>query len=105
MNRIGTMEDHSKISTVESPPPQEHEMDTEKQQEGPPPTDHKAAFKRLGFLDQFLALWILLAMIIGILLGNFVPGTGPALQRGKFVGVSIPIGVSCVFRYWRRSLN
>ena len=51
-----------------------------------------SAFKRLGWLDRFLALWIFLAMAIGIILGNFVPSTGPALQKGKFVGVSIPIG-------------
>lgn len=57
-----------------------------------------SAFKNLGFLDQFLALWIFLAMVIGILLGNFVPSTGPALQRGKFVGVSVPIGMSPMMR-------
>jgi hypothetical protein len=51
-----------------------------------------SAFKSLGWLDRFLAVWILLAMIIGVLLGNFVPETGPALAKGKFVGVSIPIG-------------
>jgi arsenite transporter len=51
-----------------------------------------SAFKSLGWLDRFLALWIFLAMVIGVLLGNFVPETGPALQKGKFVGVSIPIG-------------
>lgn len=49
-------------------------------------------FKALGLLDRFLALWILLAMAIGIILGNFVPSTGPALQKGQFVGVSVPIG-------------
>ncbi|KAK9452451.1 sodium bile acid symporter family-domain-containing protein [Dipodascopsis uninucleata] len=32
-------------------------------------------------------------MAIGIILGNFVPNTGPALQKGKFVGVSVPIAV------------
>ncbi len=53
-----------------------------------------SAFKSLGLLDRFLALWIFLAMVIGILLGNFVSSTGPALQKGKFVGVSIPIGTS-----------
>jgi arsenite transporter len=31
-------------------------------------------------------------MTIGILLGNLVPSTGPALRKGEFVGVSIPIG-------------
>jgi arsenite transporter len=52
----------------------------------------ESAFKSLGLLDRFLAVWIFLAMAIGIILGNFVPNTGPALQKGKFVGVSVPIG-------------
>lgn len=51
-----------------------------------------SAFKSLGLLDRLLALWILLAMVIGIILGNFVPNIGLALQKGKFVGVSVPIG-------------
>ncbi len=33
-------------------------------------------------------------MAIGIILGNLVPSTGPALQKGQFVGVSLPIGMS-----------
>jgi arsenite transporter len=57
-----------------------------------------SAFKSLGWLDRFLAVWILLAMIVGVLLGNFVPQTGPALQKGKFVGVSVPIGMSAAAR-------
>jgi hypothetical protein len=52
----------------------------------------QSAFKSLGILDRFLALWIFLAMLVGILLGNFVENVGPALQKGKFVGVSVPIG-------------
>ncbi|KIH93172.1 arsenite transporter, ACR3 family [Sporothrix brasiliensis 5110] len=57
-------------------------------------SDKVSAFQSLGWLDRFLAVWILLAMIIGVLLGNFVPQTGPALQKGTFVGVSIPIGLA-----------
>ncbi|KAB8217672.1 sodium bile acid symporter family-domain-containing protein [Aspergillus novoparasiticus] len=57
------------------------------------PQEKQSAFKNLGILDRFLAVWIFLAMAIGIILGNFVPNTGPALQKGKFVGVSIPIAV------------
>lgn len=32
-------------------------------------------------------------MAIGIILGNLVPETGPALQKGQFVGVSVPIAI------------
>ncbi|KAI8964421.1 arsenical-resistance protein ACR3 [Daldinia sp. FL1419] len=53
----------------------------------------QSAFKSLGWLDRFLAIWIFLAMAVGIVLGNFVPEMGDALQKGQFVGVSIPIAV------------
>ncbi|THV51311.1 hypothetical protein BGAL_0115g00120 [Botrytis galanthina] len=58
-------------------------------------TNHQktSLFKSLGWLDRLLALWIFLAMAIGILLGNFVPNVGTALQKGEFVGVSVPIAV------------
>jgi len=67
-------------------------LDPEKQAIDPSATK-VSAFKSLGLLDQFLALWIFLAMAVGIILGNFVPSTGPTLQKGKFVGVSVPIGM------------
>ncbi len=51
-----------------------------------------SAFKSLGWLDRFLALWIFLAMVVGIVLGNFVPDISGALEKGHFVGVSLPIG-------------
>jgi ACR3 family arsenite transporter len=47
----------------------------------------------LSLLDKLLVLWILLAMATGILLGHFVPNASKALQRGQFVGVSIPIAM------------
>lgn len=52
-----------------------------------------SAFKSLGWLDRYLAVWCFLSMVLGVLLGNFVPETGPALQRGKFVGVSVAIAI------------
>lgn len=88
------MENH--LSVVSEHP--EYAPDPEKQELPPGPVAGKtSAFKGLGWLDRFLALWILLAMAIGIILGNFVPNTGLALQKGKFVGVSVPIGkwLSC----------
>jgi hypothetical protein len=48
--------------------------------------------KRLAFLDRFLALWIFLAMVLGILLGCFVPSTEKVLNTATFVSVSVPIG-------------
>ncbi|KAI1300862.1 sodium bile acid symporter family-domain-containing protein [Xylaria venustula] len=56
-------------------------------------TGKQSAFQSLGYLDRYLAVWILLAIILGILLGNFAPTTAAALDRGRFVGVSIPIAV------------
>lgn len=53
----------------------------------------KSVYQGLGWLDRLLALWILLAIVIGILLGNYVESVGPALQKGKFVQVSVPIGM------------
>ena len=54
----------------------------------------QSAFKSLGLLDRFLAVWILLAMVVGVILGNFVPNIAQALEKGEFAGVSVPIGES-----------
>ena len=65
-------------------------------EELPPPntaSQHSTSLiKRLSFLDRFLALWIFLAMVLGILLGCFVPGTEKVLNTATFVSVSVPIG-------------
>ena len=71
------------------------DIDVERNAGSPEPAaieEKESVYKSLGWLDRFLALWIFLCMAIGILLGNFVPQTGPALQKGEFVGVSIPLG-------------
>jgi hypothetical protein len=67
-------------------------VDEEKQNGNQDNTKH-SVYKGLGWLDRLLVLWILLAIIIGILLGNFVDSVGPALQKGKFVNVSAPTGM------------
>ncbi|CAH0058020.1 unnamed protein product [Clonostachys solani] len=56
-------------------------------------TDDSSTFQALGWLDRLLALWIFLAMAVGIILGNFVPNVGSALKKGELVGVSVPIAV------------
>ena len=57
------------------------------------PKEKVSVYKGLGWLDRLLAVWILFAMIIGVLLGNFVPNIGPALDKGKLARVSVPIGM------------
>lgn len=95
---VDTRATHQELMTEE-----EHDrlpQDVEKQESNQTetPAANVSLFKSLGLLDRFLALWIFLAMAIGIILGNFVQNTGPAWQRGKFVGVSVPIGklVGCL---------
>lgn len=78
-----------------TPSPEGNLDDPEKQQNAEDSSHDEAkssAFKSMGWLDRFLALWIFLAMAVGIILGEFVPSTGPALQKDTFVGVSVPIG-------------
>ncbi|EGX89718.1 arsenical-resistance protein [Cordyceps militaris CM01] len=81
----------TKENMEKAPPPTEDALECGGQT---PPSDKKvSAFKSLGLLDRFLAVWIFLAMVIGILLGNFVPHIGQSLQRGQFVNVSVPIAI------------
>lgn len=87
-------------SIVEKPNVKDRDIeDGTRSYDVPAETKHTSAFKQMGLLDRFLAVWIFLAMAVGIILGNFVPSTGPALQKGKFVGVSVPIG-ECFFFFF-----
>ncbi|AVZ41324.1 MULTISPECIES: ACR3 family arsenite efflux transporter [unclassified Dietzia] len=55
------------------------------------PGEHVAA--RLSFLDRYLAVWILLAMAAGLLLGRTVPGIAGVLESVKVADVSLPIAL------------
>jgi arsenite transporter len=52
-----------------------------------------AVVGRLSRLDQFLALWIGLAMVAGLLLGRLIPGLNTALEAVKITGISLPIAL------------
>ena len=53
----------------------------------------RVAPKRMSTLDKWLALWIGIAMIAGLLLGRFVPGLSELLTRLEVGGISVPIAL------------
>ncbi|GJP46584.1 hypothetical protein CLOM_g5853 [Closterium sp. NIES-68] len=52
-----------------------------------------AVFRSMSLLDRFLAVWILLAMIIGVLLGYYVPAIRDAWETVSVANVSLPIAI------------
>lgn len=52
--------------------------------------------KRLSFLDRFLTLWIFLAMIVGVLLGNFAPSLVNSITSLSVGATSIPIAIGLI---------
>ncbi|GMK54917.1 hypothetical protein CspeluHIS016_0115030 [Cutaneotrichosporon spelunceum] len=57
-------------------------------------------FKGLSWLDRLLSVLILLAMVIGVLIGKFVPNTKAILAGANLDGVSIPIVVGLLVMMW-----
>ncbi len=57
------------------------------------PEPHSGVVARLSMLDRFLAVWILIAMAMGLGLGRMIPGLNDALSRVEIGGISLPIAV------------
>ncbi|MCK8435703.1 ACR3 family arsenite efflux transporter [Streptomyces sp. D2-8] len=49
--------------------------------------------RKLSTLDRYLAVWILIAMAVGLGLGRVVPGLNDALAKVEIGGISLPIAL------------
>ena len=56
----------------------------------------EASKVHLGFFEKYLAPWVLLCMLIGLFLSQFLPELSIAINDLQFAGISIPIGI-CLF--------
>ncbi|OEU96255.1 ACR3 family arsenite efflux transporter [Streptomyces oceani] len=59
----------------------------------PTSTDEGGIVARLSTLDRFLAVWILIAMAVGLGLGRLIPGLNDALSKLEIGGISLPIAL------------
>ena len=57
------------------------------------PAQNDSIVRKLSTLDRFLAVWILLAMAVGLGLGRLVPGMNDALAKIEIGGISLPIAL------------
>ncbi|KAL7409993.1 arsenical-resistance protein ACR3 [Mrakia frigida] len=69
-------------------------------QEAAEGTTTKALLKGLSFLDRFLAVFVLLAMILGVVIGKFAPNVNAVLNGSTLKGVSIPLVVGLLVMMW-----
>lgn len=47
----------------------------------------------ITFFQKYLSVWVLLCMVMGILIGKFLPEIPAFLDRLSIAGISIPIAI------------
>jgi len=60
------------------------------------PHSNEAAPKRLNFFEQYLSLWVLICMVVGVAIGKLLPGLTASLSSmefGKGSQVNVPIAI------------
>lgn len=52
--------------------------------------------KKLKFIDRYLTLWIFLAMLLGIILGNFIPNISKIINSFSIGATNIPLAIGLI---------
>ncbi len=47
----------------------------------------------IGFFEKYLTVWVIICMVVGVLIGNFLPAIPEFLGNFEYANVSIPIAV------------
>ena len=47
----------------------------------------------IGFFEKYLTIWVILCMVVGVLIGKFVPGIPEFLGQFEYANVSIPVAI------------
>ncbi len=54
---------------------------------------NKEKLQGIGFFEKYLTVWVALCMVLGVLIGKFIPGIPNFLGRFEYANVSIPIAI------------
>jgi ACR3 family arsenite transporter len=49
--------------------------------------------KGMGVFERYLSIWVAIAIVIGIAIGQFLPGVPETLARFEYANVSIPVAI------------
>lgn len=47
----------------------------------------------ISFFEKYLTLWVALCMVVGVVIGKFIPAIPNFLERFEYANVSIPIAL------------
>ena len=53
----------------------------------------KATDPGINFFQRYLTVWVFLCMVVGVLLGHFLPTLPALLARLEFARISIPMAI------------
>jgi ACR3 family arsenite transporter len=56
-------------------------------------TENKNEGKGLGVFERYLTVWVALCIVVGILIGQFIPAIPQTLNKFEYYNVSIPVAI------------